>query len=47
MGAAKAGGAGAVLGLSTPVGWIDLDVGLTLVMAAADLSCQSVYSCRV
>lgn len=31
MGAAKAGGAGAVLGLSTPVGWIVLGVGLTLV----------------
>lgn len=35
MGAAKAGGAGAVLGLSTPVGWIVLGVGLTLAIAGS------------
>jgi len=43
MGAAKAGVAGAMLGLSSAVGWIVLGIGLTLVMAAAGLSCQSVF----
>lgn len=35
MGAAKGGSASAVLGLSTPVGWIVLGVGLTLVIAGS------------
>jgi hypothetical protein len=47
MGAAKAGVAGAMLGLSSAVGWIVLGIGLTLVMAAAGLSRQSVFKTLV
>lgn len=35
MGIAKAGGTGAVLGLSSPVGWLVLGIGLTLVISGS------------